>query len=230
MAETVMSLTGSRGTLPRPSKSLFVTFEGIERSGKGTQVKLLHEYLKEKGYDVMATREPGATAIGHVIRDTLLNPDFKDMNIKAEALLFAASRAQHVADVIKPALEQGKIVLCDRYTDSSLAYQSFGRGLPFDEIRRISEWASEGLQPDLTILLHVTAHVALERLASRERDRIEQENLDFHEKVSNGYLELAKMFSQRIKVIDGTKDKGAIHEEIIQLIEELLRLRSGQAV
>jgi dTMP kinase len=189
-------------------------------------MKLLYEYLTKKGYDVVATREPGATAVGHVIRDTLLNPDFKDMSTKAEALLFAASRAQHVAEVIKPALEQRKIVLCDRYTDSSLAYQSFGRGLPFEEIRRMSEWASEGLEPALTIFLHVPVRVALERLGFKERDRIEQENLDFHQKVSDGYLELARMFPYRIKIIDGTKDRDEIHKEIIQLIEELLRLRS----
>lgn len=207
---------------------LFVTFEGIERSGKGTQMKLLYEYLIRKGYDVVATREPGATAVGQVIRDTLLNPNFKDMSIKAEALLFAASRAQHVAGVIKPALKQRKIVLCDRYTDSSLAYQSFGRGLPFEEIKRINEWASDGLEPNLTILLHLPVHIALERLGSKERDRIEQENLEFHQRVSDGYLELAKMFQDRIKVIDGTKDKDDIHKEIIQLVEELLRLRSNK--
>lgn len=200
----------------------FITFEGIERCGKGTQIELLHKHLVEGGHHVIATREPGATAVGQLIRQALLDSNLKEMDAKTEALLFAANRAEHVEKVIRPALIEGKIVLCDRYIDSSLAYQSFGRGLPFEEVFRFSQWATGGLEPDLTIFLKIPVEVALERLSSRKKDRIEEEDSGFHQRVAQGFDKLSQIHEQRYRVIDGTKDKLQIHGEIVRLVEEML--------
>lgn len=207
----------------KKTKGLFITFEGVEGSGKSTQIDLLAEFLSEKGYEVVSTREPGGTAIGDKIRKIVLNPDFTEMDFKAEALLYAANRAQHVAEVIAPALAQGKIIISDRYTDSSLAYQSFGRGLDQKKVENISEWATGGLEPDLTILLDIPADKGLKRTSRSLADRIEQENIDFHDRVSKGFLKLAKKFPKRFKVIDATKDVDQIHQEVVKLVEKLLR-------
>jgi len=207
----------------KKTKGLFITFEGVEGSGKSTQIDLLAEFLSEKGYEVVSTREPGGTAIGDKIRKIVLNPDFTEMDFKAEALLYAANRAQHVAEVIAPALAQGKIIISDRYTDSSLAYQSFGRGLDQKKVENISEWATGGLEPDLTILLDIPADKGLKRTSRSLADRIEQENIDFHDRVFKGFLKLAKKFPKRFKVIDATKDVDQIHQEVVKLVEKLLR-------
>lgn len=206
----------------KKTKGLFITFEGVEGSGKSTQIDLLVEFLSEKGYEVVSTREPGGTAIGDKIRKIVLNPDFTEMDFKAEALLYAANRAQHVAEVIAPALAQGKIIISDRYTDSSLAYQSFGRGLDQKKVENISEWATGGLEPDLTILLDIPADKGLKRTSRSLADRIEQENIDFHDRVSKGFLKLAKKFPKRFKVIDATKDVDQIHQEVVKLVQKLL--------
>lgn len=206
----------------KKTKGLFITFEGVEGSGKSTQIDLLAEFLSEKGYEVVSTREPGGTAIGDKIRKIVLNPDFTEMDFKAEALLYAANRAQHVAEVIAPALAQGKIIISDRYTDSSLAYQSFGRGLDQKKVENISEWATGGLEPDLTILLDIPADKGLKRTSRSLADRIEQENIDFHDRVSKGFLKLAKKLPKRFKVIDATKDVDQIHQEVVKLVQKLL--------
>lgn len=206
----------------KKTKGLFITFEGVEGSGKSTQIDLLAEFLSEKGYEVVSTREPGGTAIGDKIRKIVLNPDFTEMDFKAEALLYAANRAQHVAEVIAPALAQGKIIISDRYTDSSLAYQSFGRDLDQKKVENISEWATGGLEPDLTILLDIPADKGLKRTSRSLADRIEQENIDFHDRVSKGFLKLAKKFPKRFKVIDATKDVDQIHQEVVKLVQKLL--------
>lgn len=206
----------------KKTKGLFITFEGVEGSGKSTQIDLLTEFLSEKGHEVVSTREPGGTAIGDKIRKIVLNPDFTEMDFKTEALLYAANRAQHVTEVIAPALAQGKIIISDRYTDSSLAYQSFGRGLDQKKVENISEWATRGLEPNLTILLDIPADKGLRRTSRSLADRIEQENIEFHDRVSRGFLKLAKRFPKRFKVIDATKDVDQIHQEVVKLVQKLL--------
>jgi dTMP kinase len=196
------------------SDGIFVTFEGIEGCGKSTQAKMLYEYLVEEGYDVVATREPGATAVGRVIRETLLSTDLPPMDARTELLLFAACRAQHVAEFIRPALAEGKIIICDRYVDSTIAYQSYGRGLPLLETRQISDWASSGLLPDLTFLLDITVEQSLERLNAGSLDRIEQADREFHGRVRDGFHELAAFYPERFRIIDGTGAPNAIHQVI----------------
>lgn len=201
----------------------FVSFEGVEGAGKGTQIKMLYEHLVEEGYQVLATREPGATAIGSVIRDTLLNTKFAEMRPKTELLLFAACRAQHVEEVIKPALKAGKIILCDRYVDSTLAYQSFGRGLPFQEVLRLSDWASGGLMPDMTILLRLPVEEAFDRIKLHRRlDRIERADRELHRRVAKGYLELAGIYPERFRIVDGTLPMAEVHKSVTEIVRELL--------
>jgi dTMP kinase len=206
----------------KKKKGLFITFEGVEGSGKSTQIELLKEFLSDKGYDVVATREPGGTRIGDKIRKILLNPDFQEMDCRAEALLYAASRAQHVAEIIAEAVEGGKIVISDRYTDSSLAYQSFGRGLEQKRLEVINEWATGGLEPDLTILLDIPADKGLRRTSRSLADRIEQENLEFHDRVSKGFLRVAKKFPRRIRVVNASRDVEEIHQEVVKIVGKLL--------
>lgn len=206
----------------KKTKGLFITFEGVEGSGKSTQIDLLKEFLSSKGYDVMTTREPGGTPIGDKIRKILLNPDFKEMDYRTEALLYAASRAQHVAEVITRALPKGRIVISDRYTDSSLAYQSFGRGLDQKRLESINKWATGDLDPDLTILLDIPADKGLKRTSRSLADRIEQENLEFHDRVSKGFLKVAKKFPKRIKIVDASRDVEEIHQEVVKIIGKLL--------
>lgn len=203
-------------------RGLFITFEGIEGAGKSTQIKLLKRYLKESGYQVISTREPGGTYIGDEIRDILLDVDNHDMDYKVEALLYAASRAQLVKNIISPALSRGKIVLSDRFIDSSLAYQAFGRELPFDTVFEINRWATSCLDPDLTIILKIPVEEGLKRVSVREIDRIEAEDISFHKKVESGYMELVEMYPERFFVVDGTAEKKEIHENIIKKVDELL--------
>lgn len=201
----------------------FITFEGIEGSGKGTQVHMLYEHLVEEGFDVIATREPGSTAIGDIIRDALLNTKFSEMTAKTELFLFAAGRAQHVQEVIKPALSAGRIVLCDRFTDSTLAYQSFGRKLEFQEVLRLADMAASSLVPDLTILLELPVEVAFERIRKeRQLDRIEQADHGMHERIAAGYVKLAETYSERIRIVDGSKAPLEVHKTILELVKELL--------
>lgn len=203
------------------NKGLFITFEGLEGAGKSTQIKLLQKYLASKGRPSVFTREPGGTYIGDELRDILLDVDNKDIDYKVEALLYAASRAQLVAKVIRPALHEGKIVLSDRYIDSSLAYQGFGRGLPLDLILEFNKWATDALQPDLTFLLKIPAEVGLNRYANKPADRIESESMTFHNRVENGYDELANTYKDRYRIIDATKDVQAVGEEIIGIVDNM---------
>ncbi|MCA1707328.1 MAG: dTMP kinase, partial [Actinobacteria bacterium] len=168
-------------------RGYFVAFEGGEGAGKSTQIEAFTRWLDAGGAEVVTTREPGGTAIGQRIRDVLLDPSSAEMDARAEALLYAADRAQHVAEVIKPALDAGKVVVSDRFIDSSLAYQGLGRGLGVEDILRISEWATAGLMPDLVLYMKVDPEVGMRRVA-RELDRVEQEEGDFHEKVGAAYL------------------------------------------
>ncbi len=189
-------------------RGLFVTFEGVEGCGKTTQLKLLYDALTKQGRDVVVTREPGGTPIGERIRGIVLDAGAKEMDHKTEGLLYAASRAQHVAQVIRPALEQGKIVLSDRYLDSSLAYQGIARGLGEEDVLRLNVWATDETLPDLVVLLHLDPEIGLSRTKG-DPDRMEQEDVAFHRKVGEAYLQLARQFPSRFAVIDGT---GTIEE------------------
>jgi dTMP kinase len=196
---------------------VFVTFEGIDGSGKSTQAELLAEALRGEGHDVVTTREPGGTPLGEHIRDLLLNG--QDMSPWAEAALFAAARAELVERVIAPALESGKIVICDRYVDSSLAYQGIARGLGVDEVLQLNEHATGGLFPDSTFLVLVDPATAAARAPST--DRIEREGGDFHSKVDHAYRELATMFPDRITAVDGDRSPEEIAEEIRGRVRQL---------
>jgi len=178
--------------------SLFITFEGIEGSGKTTQIRLLAERLSGAGRSVVATREPGGCPIADAIRQILLHPGNNALVPRAELLLYAAARAQHVDEIIQPALREGKIVLCDRFTDATTAYQGYGRSLDLEMIDRLNRLATDGLFPDLTILLDMSAEEGLRRAKRRnveqdlgDEDRFEQESLSFHRRVRQGYLALA---------------------------------------
>ena len=196
---------------------LFITFEGPEGSGKTTQIRLLAEWLRRSGCDVATTREPGGTRIGDAIRALLLDPDHGEMSPAAEILLFSAARAQHVSEVIRPQLNRGGVVVCDRFADSTLAYQGYGRGLDLAELRRITAFATGGLTPDLTVCLDLPAAEGLARKLkadSAEWNRMEQEQLAFHERVREGYLALAAEAPARWVVIDATQPVAAIQEQI----------------
>ena len=171
--------------------------------------------MEEEGYDVVLTREPGGTKIGEQIRQILLDNDCKEMSAVTEALLYAASRAQHVEELIIPALEEGKVVLCDRFADSSTAYQGMGRGLGPEAIININKFATRGLMPDITILLDIDPKIGLNRVKiTKEADRLEQEKIDFHKRVYKGYKDLANMYPDRIKVIKADKTIEEISREI----------------
>ncbi len=200
------------------SAGSFITFEGIEGCGKSTQAKMLYEHLVEAGFTVVPTREPGATAIGRVLRETLLSSEFPEMDSRSELLLFAASRAQHVTEVLRPSLAAGKIIVCDRYVDSTIAYQAYGRGLPVTEVRRISDWASGGLMPDLTFLFDLPVEQALERLRPGEMDRIELADIAFHRLVQEGFRSLAKFYPERFRVLDATQPVKIIHKQVIAAV------------
>lgn len=187
----------------------FITFEGIDGCGKTTQVRLLAQWLREKGTEVVETVEPGGTAIGRQIRKILLDPASADIRPRAELLLYFASRAQNVDEVIRPALEAGRTVLCDRFTDSTLVYQGCGRGLDMDVVRDLDRIACQGLKPDVTFLIDIDLETSLarakrrnERVGSSE-SRIDDESAAFHERVRRGYLALAKAEPDRIMAIDG---------------------------
>jgi dTMP kinase len=205
-------------------KGRFIVFEGIDGSGKTTQLKLLGDKLSNRGYPVLYTREPGGTRIGEAVRALLLDPQHGELVPVAEALLYAAARAQHVAQVILPALRQGKIVLCDRFLDSSLAYQGYGRGLDVAQLEKLNEVATAGLKPDLVILLDFLCDTGMERIAGsgRRADRIEQEDRAFHRKVRAGYLKLAGRDPDRYRIIDANRTIAQVHDDITGVVEELL--------
>ncbi|WP_066634229.1 dTMP kinase [Desulfolucanica intricata] len=201
---------------------LFIVFEGIDGSGKTTQINLLKDNLFNLGYQVVLTREPGGTRISELIRDVLLNPDNKDLYAGAEALLYAAARSQHIEEKIKPALSMGKIVLCDRFTDSTLAYQGYGRGQDLNYLQKLNHLATGGLQPDLTFLLDLPVQESLERLNRRiSIDRLEQENMVFYERVRSGYLKISCQ-NQNYYVMDARLEPRQLSREVLGIVEEYL--------
>ena len=199
----------------------FITFEGGDGAGKSTQINKLKEYLKEKGFDVILTREPGGTEIGEKIRNIILDPENSEMDDVAEAMLYAASRAQHVAQIIKPAIDAGKIVICDRFIDSSIAYQGYGRGLG-ESISVINSYAVREYMPHMTFLLKLKPQAGNKRMEGREKDRIELEASSFHQAVYDGYEELERMYPDRIIGIDASGTIDEIGIEIIKHIDRLL--------
>jgi dTMP kinase len=205
------------------SRGLFVTLEGGDGSGKTTQAELLEQWLVERGRTVVRTREPGGTEVGIEVREIVLHHR-GDIAPRAEALLYAADRAHHVATVVRPALERGHVVIQDRYVDSSVAYQGAGRVLDPREVRQLSEWATEGLMPDLTLLFDLPPEVARKRLDGvRTRyDRLEAEAGAFHDRVRAAYLEIAESYPARIAVIDATDPVEAIAADVRKLVEPLL--------
>lgn len=203
-------------------KGIFVTFEGIEGSGKSTQVRMLVEYLKEHKLDYITTREPGGTPIAESIRTLLLDPGNAEMLPATELLLYCASRAQHTGELILPALASGKIVICDRYYDSTYAYQGAARRLDEQMIETLTKMATFDTQPDLTVLLDVPVQAGLLRIKDRTLDRLEQEDISFHERVRQHYLNIAKKYSSRFLVLNGLDDPDQIHRQIIQSLTVLI--------
>jgi dTMP kinase len=201
----------------------FISFEGIEGSGKSTQVKILAEHLRARGHMVIETVEPGATRIGHKIRKLLLEPD-NHMDPLAELLLYYADRAQHVREVIYPALLDNSIVITDRFTDSTLAYQGYARGVDMSVINTLNEIVVSDMKPSLTIILDLDVEEGLNRnRAARKDDRFEQETIDFHNRVRQGFHQIAREEPERIKVIDGSRNKETVSREIIKCVEEAWR-------
>nr|MDK2851079.1 dTMP kinase [Candidatus Cloacimonadota bacterium] len=194
----------------------FITFEGIEGSGKSTQIQLLTKYLEEKGIAHIRTREPGGTPIAEAIRQILLNPAHKEMLPETELLLYCASRAQHTGELIIPALKAGKIVISDRYFDSSYAYQGAARKLDLNIIDILTDFATFHTNPDLTVLLDLPVEIGMKRINSRNLDRMEQEKLSFHYKVREQFLFIAKKAPSRYLVIDATQPPDEIHKEILR--------------
>ncbi len=202
----------------------FITFEGPEGSGKSTQIRLLAESLEQSGSRVLVTREPGGTPIGNAVRAILLDRLHTEMSPRAETLLFNAARAQIVDQVIRPALEAGQIVLCDRYADSTLAYQGYGHGQSLDDLRRLGAYATGGLVPDLTIYLDIEVREGLRRKqagAAEEWNRMEEKTLAYHQTVRRGYLELAAAEPQRWLVVDAGQPIEAVHREIMRRVQQV---------
>lgn len=191
------------------NKGLFITVEGVDGCGKTTQIKLMEKYLREKGINVVLAREPGGTDISEAIRSIILDARNTEMSYITEMLLYASARAQLVAQVIKPALNKGNVVICDRFIDSSYVYQGFGRGIELKTIEEVNRIAMDGIEPDITFFFDLRPEVALRRrIEASETDRMEKENIEFHNKVYSGYLKLSEMFPERIRVInsEGTID------------------------
>ncbi|TRZ95458.1 dTMP kinase [bacterium] len=203
-------------------KGKFITFEGSEGCGKSTQSKMLCEFLKRKGYKVVFLREPGSTRISEKIRSILLDLRNESMSPKAETLLYMVCRAQIVDEKIKPALKAGKIVICDRYLDSTLAYQGYGLGMDIKLIKEIGRFATCGIKPDLTILLDVAVKKGLS-YRIRSGDRIEQRPFDYHQRVRRGYFKLAAAYPQRIKVVKVQPEKSRTQDKIRKIIFRFLK-------
>jgi dTMP kinase len=207
---------------------VFITLEGPEGAGKTTQLKLLSKFLDEKGVPHVITRDPGGTAIGKPIRRILLNSE-APVHPVTELLLYEADRAQNVSEIILPALREGKVVFCDRYVDSTIAYQGFGRDIDFKLIDLLNDIATQGLRPSTTILFDIESSAGLARLHPSGHDRLEREAIEFHQKVRNGYLELARRDPQRWRVLDAAGPMSVVQDELRRLVMEALAGHQGAA-
>ncbi len=206
--------------------SLFVTIEGPEGSGKTSAMQIVKAKLESEGHSVVMTREPGGTKISEQIRNVILDPDNTEMDPRTEALLYAASRRQHLVEKIWPSLQEGKIVFCDRYLDSSLAYQGVARGLGVDRILEVNSYATEGTFPDLTVLFDIDPVLGLERInrnKDREVNRLDMEKISFHNQVRSGYLELSRRFPERYFVVDASRPLEEVSAVVFKKIAEMLR-------
>lgn len=202
---------------------LFITLEGPDGSGKSTQIELLRDYLSCKGYDIIVCREPGGTRISEAVRHVILNKDFKEMGHMTELLLYAAARAQLVEEVIRPSLEAGKIIICDRFVESSAVYQGIARNMGVDLVYDVNKFAIGDTIPNITFLIDIDAKTGISRKKQQtELDRMEREALDFHEKVSEGYRNLANMYPKRICKIDGNLSIEEIHKRIIAETDKII--------
>ncbi|MDY0346087.1 MAG: dTMP kinase [Acholeplasma sp.] len=200
---------------------MFITFEGGEGSGKTTLIQALMTWLGEANIDALSTREPGGSVIAEKIRQIILDLDNKGIKAKTEALLFAASRIQHLEETVIPALNQNKVVLCDRYIDSSLAYQGYARGLGFDAVLKINTFALEHM-PNITFYIDQDPKVGLSRIQSRINNRLDLEQLEFHNQVRQGYLELAKLYQERYIVINGNQSIDAVINDVKAHLKDVL--------
>ena len=205
-------------------RGIFITIEGPDGSGKTTALQQVVPRLQqEMNRKVVATREPGGSPIAEKIRSLILDPSHTDMDSRTEALLYAASRRQHLVEKVLPVLESGDVIFCDRFVDSSIAYQGYARGIGEEGIREINQFATEGIEPDVTLYIDVPAEVGIQRihanLDEREYNRLDQEKLAFHEKVRAGYLQLAKANPERIVVVDGTMSREEVAESCYQIIK-----------
>ena len=227
MANRRLHDTSSRSKRPRRN-GLFITFEGIEGSGKSTQAQALARYLRDQGFEVVETREPGGTPVAEHIRKVFLRPTRERRPVdslipECEVALILAARGQHVANLILPALEHGAVVICDRFSDSTLAYQGFGRGLPLRELQSLIRWAAKGLTPDATFLFDLPVSQGLRRrLNSADVNRLDHETAAFHQRVRKGFLSLAQQASRRIHTINAGRSTQAIARQLITLIAPLL--------
>lgn len=207
---------------------MFITFEGIEGSGKTTQVKHVADFLRKKGHDCVITREPGGTPIGEKIRAILLDPASKGMSALTELLLYTADRVQHVKELLGPSLAAGKTVLCDRYFDATLVYQGYARGLDMELIEQLHKLLLAGLRPDITFLLDLPPETGLSRAWAQinngnrtgRESRFEKEALSFHEKVRSGYLTLARKEPERFRIIDACRDVDDVQQEILKVFAQ----------
>jgi dTMP kinase len=209
--------------------SIFITFEGVEGSGKTTQIQRLKKYLTKKGIPCKITREPGGCPIGENVRKILLNPDHLEMVPTSELFLYEAARAQHVTEVIKPFLRKGGVVLCDRFSDATLAYQGYGRRVDLKLIERLNDLSSQGIRPDVTFLLDCPSSLGLKRALQRNRalkqekeERFEREEIQFHRRVRKGYLAIAKKEPHRVKVIDTREGEEKVFEKVRKIVDNLI--------
>ncbi|TJX68155.1 dTMP kinase [Soehngenia saccharolytica] len=208
-------------------KGLFITLEGPDGSGKSTVANLLGEYFEKLGIDCIITREPGGTQIGEKIRDIIVDNENKAMGAETEALLFAASRAQHVHEKICPSLEEGKVVVCDRFLFSSLAYQGVGRGLGVERVKMINEFGLRGVKPDLIIFFDCDPTLTILRKTKAGGDRLELLGDKFHERVYEGYKEIIKMYPENVEIVDARRPIREVYKEVVKLIDALLEKTEG---
>lgn len=202
------------------TRGLFITFEGADGCGKTTQLNLLKDYFEKVGKDVVLTREPGAKGLGEHVRKILLNYDGV-VSDRCESFLFLADRAQNVDVIVNPAINEGKIVLCDRHTDSTVAYQGYGRGLDINEINMLNNLATGGMKPDLTLVFDVDIETSMQRVGN-EKDRMEQSGNEFFNRVRYGYLKIAEQEPDRVKVIDSTQSIEDVHNDVIAIINSYM--------